>query len=60
MNAQRATFNEIKVKTDRLESLSAETAKIAVFDQKIISKSLIPFHFPGISGSNDVLSIHVP
>src|SRR5437867_2877500 len=28
--------------------------------QKIISKSFIPFHFPGMFGSNDVLSTQVP
>ena len=37
-----------------------ETARLAVFHQKMISKSLMPFHFPGMFGSNDVLSIHVP
>jgi len=28
--------------------------------QKMISKSLMPFHFPGMSGSNDVCSTQVP
>ena len=28
--------------------------------QKLISKNLIPFHLPGMLGSNDVLSTHVP
>jgi hypothetical protein len=43
------------------EACLPETAKVAVFqNQKMISKSLMPFHFPGISGSKDVLSTHVP
>ena len=29
-------------------------------NQKIISKSLMPFHFPGWFGSKEVLSTHVP
>jgi hypothetical protein len=34
---------------------------MAIFQsQKRISKSLIPFHFPGMFGSNDVLSTQVP
>src|SRR5207244_10722149 len=50
----------------RCPRLTRETAPLAqrsrdgCFAQKIISKSLMPFHFPGWFGSNDVLSTHVP
>jgi len=32
----------------------------ATGNQKTISKSLMPFHFPGWSGSNDVFSTQIP
>src|SRR5256886_2825929 len=31
-----------------------------IYNQKMISKSLMPFHFPGTLGSNDVLSAQLP
>ena len=31
-----------------------------IYNQKMISKSLMPFHFPGTLGSNDVLSTQLP
>jgi hypothetical protein len=43
------------------EACLPETAKVAIFqNQKMISKSLMPFHFPWMLGSNDVLSTQVP
>src|SRR5437870_13233178 len=50
----------------RCPRLTRETAPLAqrsrdgCFAQKMISKSLMPFHFPGWFGSNDVLSTQVP
>ncbi len=34
--------------------------KLQRLNQKRISKSLMPFHFPGTFGSNEVLSTQVP
>ena len=50
----------------RCPRITRETAPLAqrsrdgCFAQKMISNSLMPFHFPGWFGSNAVLSTHVP
>src|SRR6266403_4649513 len=43
----------------RASTLPSNAFEFRIY-QKRISKSLIPFHFPGMFGSNDVLSTQVP
>src|SRR5205809_2090801 len=43
----------------RASTLPSNAFEFQIY-QKRISKSLIPFHFPGMFGSNDVLSTQVP
>ena len=52
-NVSRTTFSIVSLRI-------CATRQLQSLNQKMISKSLMPFHFPGWSGSNDVFSTQIP